>query len=187
MDDHWIHFLIEKTIGLDGLKKSNLSNMNKYIGTKQIEAKEMNLGDYNNYRGWTIPENEDPKRDGFLIKYEDGYESWSPKEVFEAAYRKTDGLTFGLAVEALKLGKKIQRAGWNGKGLFVFMQIPATIGEEIVPKMQSLPQSVKDEFIKRTGNITYANQMAIVNPDSSINGWVASSSDTFAEDWCILE
>ena len=28
--------------------------MKKYVGTKIIEAKEMNLGDYNNYRGWKM-------------------------------------------------------------------------------------------------------------------------------------
>ena len=36
--------------------------MNKYIGTKLVEAKEMNLGDYNKFKGWTIPENEDQKQ-----------------------------------------------------------------------------------------------------------------------------
>lgn len=64
--------------------------MKKYVGTKIIEAKEMNLGDYNNYRGWKIPENENPKKEGYLVKYQDGYESWSPKEIFEDAYQKYD-------------------------------------------------------------------------------------------------
>lgn len=38
--------------------------MKKYIGTKMIEAKPMNRGDYNAYRGWTIPENENPADEG---------------------------------------------------------------------------------------------------------------------------
>ena len=46
--------------------------MKKYVGTKIIEAKEMNLGDYNNYRGGKIPENENPKKEGDLVKYPDG-------------------------------------------------------------------------------------------------------------------
>ena len=96
-------------------------------------------------------------------------------------------MNFGQAIEALKQGKRVARQGWNGKGLFVFMQVPSVINEEIIPKMQSLPQSVKDEFTKRGGSIHYFNQMAIVNPDNSINGWVASSSDTFAEDWEVLD
>lgn len=99
----------------------------------------------------------------------------------------TKNLPFGEAIWALKRGEMIQREGWNGKGLFVFMQVPAEIGEEIIPKMQSLPRSVKDEFNKRGGSITYQNQMALVYPDNSIHGWAPSANDTLAEDWCILD
>jgi len=73
--------------------------MNYYIGVKSIKAKEMTLGEYNVYRGWTLPENEDPNAKGFLVEYEqdpvtpnqnhpdhDGYISWSPRSVFEKAY-----------------------------------------------------------------------------------------------------
>jgi Protein of unknown function (DUF2829) len=96
-------------------------------------------------------------------------------------------MNFGKAIESLKEGKKVAREGWNGKGLFVFMQIPSEIPEEVIPKMQSLPQSVKDEFARRGGSISYSNQMALVNPNNSINGWSPSSSDTLAEDWTIVE
>lgn len=34
--------------------------MKKYIGTKQLKAKPMTLGEYNEYRGWKLPENENP-------------------------------------------------------------------------------------------------------------------------------
>ena len=60
--------------------------MKHYIGTKLLEAEPMSLGDYNLYRGWTIPENENPATEGYLVKYQDGYVSWSPKHVFEKAY-----------------------------------------------------------------------------------------------------
>jgi len=60
--------------------------MKKYIGIKQIEAKPMNLGEYNQYKGWTMPEGEDPLRDGYLVKYSNDYESWSPVEAFEEVY-----------------------------------------------------------------------------------------------------
>lgn len=64
--------------------------MENYIGSKLLQAKPMNLGDYNQYRGWKIPENENPKKQGYLVKYPDGYESWSPKEIFEKSYLKVD-------------------------------------------------------------------------------------------------
>jgi hypothetical protein len=60
--------------------------MEKYIGFKLIDAKPMNLGEYNNLRGWTIPADEDPSRERYLVQYPDGYVSWSPKEIFEKAY-----------------------------------------------------------------------------------------------------
>ena len=40
--------------------------MHKYIGTKLTEAEPMTRGDYNKYRGWTIPRNENPEDEGYL-------------------------------------------------------------------------------------------------------------------------
>lgn len=94
---------------------------------------------------------------------------------------------FGQAIEALKEGKRVAREGWNLKGMFIFQQVPSDINEEIIPKMQSLPQSVKDEFERRGGGIRYRNQLAIVYLDNTIYGWVASPSDVLENDWCILD
>jgi hypothetical protein len=94
---------------------------------------------------------------------------------------------FGTAIELLKEGKMVQRAGWNGKGMFIVKQIPATIGLDIIPKMQSLPQSVKDHLISKQQPISYTNQMLIVNSDGRADSWVPSSSDVFAEDWSVVE
>jgi hypothetical protein len=60
--------------------------MKAYIGTKLIHAEPMTRGDYNEYRGWTIPENENPEDEGYFVLYSDDYVSWSPKDVFESAY-----------------------------------------------------------------------------------------------------
>lgn len=103
-------------------------------------------------------------------------------------------MNFDKALEALKEGKRIQRINWNDKGLFAFMQIPSVIDMEIVPKMQSLPQLVKDEFIRRYNFdsiefpcIRYSNQLAIVDTNNLICGWSPSVSDILATDWIILE
>ena len=60
--------------------------MKKYLGVKLIEADVITRGEYNIFRGWTIPENENPADEGYLVKYSDDYVSWSPKKVFEKAY-----------------------------------------------------------------------------------------------------
>jgi hypothetical protein len=61
--------------------------MQAYIGAKVIQAEPLTLGEYNKRRGWTIPADEDPERPGYFVMYPDNYFSWSPKEVFEEAYR----------------------------------------------------------------------------------------------------
>ena len=70
--------------------------MKTYIGTKIINAKPMSRGEYNVYRDWVLPTNEDGGDEGYLVEYLDGgkpnddrhagYISWSPKAQFEAAY-----------------------------------------------------------------------------------------------------
>ena len=62
--------------------------MEKFIGIKKIEAEPMTRGDYNNSRGWIIPIGENPRDEGYKVKYADNYVSWSPKQVFEEAYSK---------------------------------------------------------------------------------------------------
>ena len=76
---------------------------------------------------------------------------------------------FGLALKALKEGKRVRRSGWDESKKFIFVQVPSTINSEIVPKMQSLPQTVKDYFqgtfdseIEQIDQISYCNQIAIV-------------------------
>lgn len=97
--------------------------MKKFIGTKMVIATPMNRQQYNDYRDWPLPDDEDGADDGYLVEYTDGgkpnhpnhtgYISWSPKEQFDAAYRPTDGLTFGLAIEALKRGERVARSSWD--------------------------------------------------------------------------
>lgn len=96
-------------------------------------------------------------------------------------------VSFGDAVIAAKQGKRISRTGWNSSGLFVFVQVPSTIPPEVVSRMSSLPESVKAEFAKRGGHISYSNQWALVKPDNTVNGWAPSAADALAEDWVILD
>lgn len=73
--------------------------MKQYIGTKIVEAEPATLyelkegGHYlkKHSEEWTkenarIPDLASSKREGYAVRYADGYESWSPKDVFERAY-----------------------------------------------------------------------------------------------------
>lgn len=149
--------------------------MKQYIGTKLIEAKEMNRGDYNVYRGWTIPENENPADEGYLVKYSDGYESWSPKMQFEEAYRESNNMTFGLAIEAMKKGKKVARRGWNGKKQYI--ELATSISYK----------NATNEIINCEHEAIGNKAIAFVGTSGVQMGWLASQADMLAEDWIIIE
>lgn len=59
---------------------------NLYIGCKIIKAKPMTSDEFANFKGKEIDKNSENAH-GYLVEYEDGYTSWSPKSTFERAYR----------------------------------------------------------------------------------------------------
>ena len=150
--------------------------MKNYIGVKQILAEPMNLGDYNKFKGWSIPENEDPNKEGYKVVYSDDYVSWSPKDAFEEAYKETSGLTFGLAVEAAKKGMKVARKGWNGSNMFAYI-VPANS----YPAATKIAKEYWGENL-----VPYRAYWALKTAQEDVATWTPSGSDTLAEDWFIL-
>ncbi|MDR0836427.1 MAG: DUF2829 domain-containing protein [Tannerella sp.] len=99
---------------------------------------------------------------------------------------------FGQAVEAVRVGKMIKRQS-HPADTFIFMQVPSVINQEIVPKMTSLPTSVKKEFERRFNDerlqitdIYYTDQLARVDNSNVIRGWTPLPEDVLASDWIIL-
>lgn len=114
--------------------------------------------------------------EGYRVEYEDGYLSWSPKEAFEAAYRETTGMNFGLAIEAMKKGLRVARAGWNGKGMYVFLVSEVeffTMAD--ISEFDDQDVEVSDLLVLRTAQKTFQP------------GWLATQSDMLADDWYIVE
>lgn len=98
-------------------------------------------------------------------------------------------LSFGEALQALEAGKCVRRESWVGDK-FVTKQIDSDINAEIVPKMQSLPDSAK-ELIGKTADkdIHYRNQCLLIKqfPSSSVaTNYVPDWNDMFAKDWMVL-
>lgn len=126
----------------------------------------------------------------YIIKGVNGEFYPCKPDIFEKTYEQADlptSMDFGDAIEVLKQGGSIRRKGWNGKGLFVIKQVPAHIESDIIPKMQSLPQSAKDLILKGKGFIDYTSQCLIYNENTGCaDSWVPSISDVFAEDWEIV-
>lgn len=98
-------------------------------------------------------------------------------------------LSFGEALQALEAGKCVKRESWIGDK-FVVKQIDSDISAEIVPKMQSLPDSAK-KLIGKTADkdIHYRNQCLVIKqfPSSSVaTNYVPDWNDMFAKDWMVL-
>ena len=167
--------------------------MKKYIETKQVEAEPMTMGEADDIGILRSPDyyDLDVNRPGYHVKHKDGREIWLRAETFEEKYRQlydeSKNMTFGDAIEVLKQGGAIRRTGWNGKGLFVIKQVPAHIESDVIPKMQSLPQSAKNLILNGKGFIDYTSQCLIYNEKTGrADSWVPSISDVFAEDWEIV-
>lgn len=157
-----------------------MEGLSKYLGVKLVEAKPMLRGHYNDYRGWPMPPDEDAHEEGYLVVYEGGYESWCPKDAFEQANRLVNALTFGQAIEAAKLGKRIARAGWNGKNMFVVYQPGYPEG---IPCNANTAQA----FVYELGELFICRPYLQMRcADGSHQMWLASQSDILEEDWMIV-
>lgn len=164
--------------------------MNLYIGTKLINAKPMNRLDYNIFRGWDLPADEDGTDEGYLVEYLDGgeantteykgYVSWSPKAVFEKAYNPMDELTFGDALVLLKAGYKVARVGWNGKGMFLYH-----VGANSYPVSGNPGSAVKGMF--EDDMVPYGAYIAMKTAQDNVIPWLASQTDMLAEDWTVVD
>lgn len=130
--------------------KNESKNMQRYEGTKAVLATAMTRVVYNHYRGWKMPIGENPDDEGYLVEYEDSqtknhenhdnYISWSPKDVFDRAYKLTPlpdpargTKDFDWAISALSNGNKVKLPEWTG---YWFAHIPdqKTINEFDVQK-----------------------------------------------------
>lgn len=143
----------------------------------------MTLGEYNSYRGWNIPENENPEEPGYLVEYLDGgkpnhpehrgYISWSPKDVFERSYRPIAGLSFGDAIKALKIGERVARKGWNGKGMFLVF---------VHDKDYQLNTIAQNKLV----GVRQIPWVGMKTADNCFVPWLASQTDILSEDWEIV-
>lgn len=116
-------------------------------------------------------------RPGYAVQYPDGYVSWSPKEAFEAAYRPTTAMNFGHALEALRAGHRVARAGWNGKGMFLFLVPGSTFKVNRAPLLGIYPEGTE---------INYHSHIDMRTADGTIVPWLASQTDLQAEDWATV-
>lgn len=127
--------------------------------------------------------------------------------VIKEVYKVDKRMNFIEALQKACEGQMIARLEWYNiitKGVhgntriiseddlnlkFVFRQVPTKISLDIVPKMTSLPEQVKAEFLKLGKELHYQNQFAMVGvfeDRNEIHGWRPTEEDKEATDWVIL-
>ena len=82
--------------------------MKKFIGTKVIMAEPMTMTEAQKVLGREIKP-ATVEEDGYLVEYKDGYKSWSPKNVFEEAYKPAETFLDRLAIEQNELTEKVDK------------------------------------------------------------------------------
>ena len=75
----------------------------------------------------------------------------------------TNTMNFGQAIETLKQGKKVARAGWNGKGMHLELQRPDAHSKMTLPYIYM--------YTAQGDNVP----------------WLASQTDMLSEDWVTVE
>ena len=98
----------------------------------------------------------------------------SVKEVADGAPAP---MTFGDAITALKNGAKVARAGWNGKGMFVYL-VPANS----YPAQTGAAKT----FFGDGGMVPYNAYLALKGMDDTVSTWAPSGSDALSEDWHVV-
>lgn len=74
----------------------------------------------------------------------------------------SETFSFGYAISYLKSGWRVQRAGWNGKGMYIQLQVP-----DLGSKM-TLPY------------------IYMYTADGNLVPWLASQTDVLSDDWRLL-
>ena len=83
-------------------------------------------------------------------------------------------MDFGSALNALKAGMKVCRAGWNGRGMFLFLVPGSSFLVNRPPLLGIYPEGHP---------IDYCPHIDMKTADGKIVPWLASQTDVLAEDW----
>jgi hypothetical protein len=106
----------------------------------------------------------------------DAYQARKMLEHVLQPRNETSGLTFGLAIEALKNGQRVARSGWNGKDMWLGL----VLAYDYNPNSSSGVASAHAlGFVKLPW-------IGMKTADDKFVPWLASQSDMLADDWLIV-
>ena len=179
-------------LGKSGVKENKGDKKMKYIRLNAVDAEPMKFGEFKEKFPKSGGANVErgAEDEGYVITYRKGepneYVSWCPKAEFEAVSRPVDGMTFGEAIELMKRGKKVARAGWNGKGMW--LSVPLNDGPKEISATGIWGKPNAEYAEQNGGTVKVLPYVTMKTADGCIvMGWLASQTDMLAEDWQIVE
>ena len=151
-----------------------------------VNAVPMTHGDYSKVRGWSPPDV--PDEPGYLIERKiDGVEAnvegytghvtWMTAVTFKRNYTSED-MDFGRALDALRCGRAVQREGWNGAGMFLYL-----VGKGDYPAASKIAK----DYWGEDALVPYAPYIAMKTAQGFVVPWLASQTDVLAYDWHVIE
>ena len=81
---------------------------------------------------------------------------------------------FGWAIKQMRIGEKVRRAGWNGKGMYIFLVLGSTFKVNRPPLLGTYPEGTE---------INYQPHIDMKTAQNTVVPWMASQSDMLATDW----
>ena len=100
-------------------------------------------------------------------------------------------MNFSQALESLKLGSKIQREGWNGKGMYLTLVEGYPVNghlnaDSVDSEVEGKPQGKAGQMLSHIVMKTAGDSQFWGAGYSDYVPWLASQTDILAEDWNIL-
>ena len=86
-------------------------------------------------------------------------------------------MDFSMALQHLKAGGLAQRAGWNGKKMFVYLVAGSTFQVNRAPLNKIFPEGTE---------INYCPHIDMRTADGKCVPWLASQTDILADDWIVV-
>lgn len=87
-------------------------------------------------------------------------------------------MNFGQAIEVLKVGGRVAREGWNGKGMFLFLVPGSNFKVSRPPLLGIYPKGAE---------VSYCPHIDMKTADNKVVPWLASQTDVLAEDWITVK
>lgn len=153
----------------------------QYIGTKIVEMVPMSAKKAEILIDRSLcTDHADTKESGFLVRYSDGYISWSPAKAAHEAYTSCADMSVGLAIEAIKRGHKVSCYRWNSVHCYIYYVQGTKVPASKLRNEAKYHNTSTEETININGHFD------IHTPTGIIVGWTPSSEDLVHEDFYIV-